>query len=90
MSSSARVPFKHRLLLGMAAAVAALFAAVPARASEAELVMPDLGSVQFLGQSGRGLLMGGLLVCVLGLVFGLVVYMQLKNLPVHRSMRDIS
>jgi len=84
MSSPARVPFKQRLLLGLAAAVAALFAAAPARASEAELVMPDLGSVQFLGQSGRGLLMGGLVVCALGLVFGLVVYMQLKNLPVHR------
>jgi K(+)-stimulated pyrophosphate-energized sodium pump len=90
MSSPARVQLKHRLLLGLAAAVAALFAAAPASASEAELVMPDLGSVQFLGQSGRGLLMGGLIVCALGLVFGLVTYVQLKNLPVHRSMRDIS
>jgi K(+)-stimulated pyrophosphate-energized sodium pump len=81
---------KTRLLLGMAAAAAALFAAVPASASEADLVMPDLGSVQFLGHSGRGLLMGGLVVCLLGLVFGLVTYVQLRNLPVHRSMREIS
>ena len=32
----------------------------------------------------------GLVVCVLGLVFGLVIYGQLKNLPVHQSMREIS
>ncbi|HEX8252758.1 MAG TPA: sodium-translocating pyrophosphatase [Thermoanaerobaculia bacterium] len=58
--------------------------------SEADLVLPDLGSVDFLGVSGDRLLMGGLLVCVLGLLFGLVMYMQLKKLPVHRSMLEIS
>jgi K(+)-stimulated pyrophosphate-energized sodium pump len=58
--------------------------------SEADLVLPDLGSVQFLGMGGDRLLMGGLLVCVLGLLFGLVMYMQLKKLPVHRSMLEIS
>jgi K(+)-stimulated pyrophosphate-energized sodium pump len=34
--------------------------------------------------------MAGLAVCVLGLLFGMVIYNQLKNLPVHRSMREIS
>ncbi|HEX6158537.1 MAG TPA: sodium-translocating pyrophosphatase [Thermoanaerobaculia bacterium] len=58
--------------------------------SEADLVLPDLGSVQFLGMGGDRLLMGGLLVCLLGLGFGLVMYMQLKALPVHRAMREIS
>lgn len=58
--------------------------------SEATLVLPDLASVPFLGMSGRALLMGGLLVCAAGMVFGLVIYNQLKNLPVHRSMREIS
>jgi K(+)-stimulated pyrophosphate-energized sodium pump len=58
--------------------------------SEASLVLPDLGSVQFLGMPGNRLLIGGLVVCVLGLLFGLVMYMQLKNLPVHRAMREIS
>jgi len=81
---------KSRLLVAMAAVAAALCAAVPASASEAELVMPDLGSVQFLGTSGRTLLLGGLAVCLLGMLFGLVTYVQLKNLPVHRSMREIS
>ena len=40
--------------------------------------------------NGRTLLQLGLIVCVLGLVFGLVIYSQLKNLPVHKSMREIS
>jgi K(+)-stimulated pyrophosphate-energized sodium pump len=57
---------------------------------EANLVLPDLGLVEFQGINGRTLLMGGLGICVLGLVFGLVIYVQLKNLPVHRSMLEIS
>jgi K(+)-stimulated pyrophosphate-energized sodium pump len=58
--------------------------------SEAELVLPDLGSVQFLGMGGDRLLIGGLLVCVLGLLFGVGMYVQLRKLPVHRSMLEIS
>jgi K(+)-stimulated pyrophosphate-energized sodium pump len=66
-------------------------AAAPAEAkSEANLILPDLGSVQFMGMGGNRLLMGGLVVCVLGLLFGLGMYIQLQNLPVHRSMREIS
>src|SRR5262249_25959517 len=57
---------------------------------EANLVLPDLGQVAFAGVNGRTLLMGGLVVCALGLGFGLVIFNQLKNLPVHKSMLDIS
>jgi len=57
---------------------------------EANLVLPDLGAVSFQGVNARTLLMGGLGVCLLGLAFGLVIYTQLKNLPVHRSMLEIS
>ncbi len=58
---------------------------------EATLVLPDLGSVNFLGSTpGSTLLSGGIIVCILGLVFGLVIYRQLKNMPVHKSMREIS
>src|SRR4030095_5354441 len=39
---------------------------------------------------GRMLLMIGLGVSALGILFGLVILNQLKNLPVHRSMREIS
>ncbi len=57
---------------------------------EANLVLPDLRTVKFLGINGHALLLWGLLFCVGGLLFGLVIYQQLKNLPVHRSMREIS
>ncbi len=57
---------------------------------EANLKIPDLAQVSFGGMSGRVLLQWGLLVCLLGFGFGLVIYQQLKNLPVHQSMREIS
>jgi len=61
-----------------------------AAGGEASLVLPDLSSVNFLGLDGRSLLMIGLLFCAGGLLFGLVIFRQLKNLPVHISMREIS
>jgi K(+)-stimulated pyrophosphate-energized sodium pump len=76
-------------LLGLVALVA-LLAPAPAAASEAELVLPDLGSVSFFGVSGHNLLLAGLVVCLGGMAFGMVMYSRLKNLPVHRSMREIS
>ena len=57
---------------------------------EANLVLPDLTTQQFLGIDGRTLLLGGLLVCVAGLLFGLAVARRLKALPVHRAMADVS
>jgi len=58
---------------------------------EANLIIPDLSQVTFLGGiRGHSLLMGGLAICALGLLFGLVMYSQLKRLPVHESMREIS
>jgi K(+)-stimulated pyrophosphate-energized sodium pump len=57
---------------------------------EASLTIPDLGQVHVGGLNGRTALMLGLGVCVLGLVFGLVIYSQLKGLPVHPAMREIS
>src|SRR5262245_60805813 len=57
---------------------------------EASLVLPDVGQVQFLGMNGRSLLMLGLIVCGLGFAFGLTMLTQVRNLPVHASMREIS
>src|SRR5918992_6361713 len=57
---------------------------------EANLVIPDLSSVEFLGMPGNTLLMTGLVVCAFGLLFGLVIYAQLKRLEVHEAMREIS
>ncbi|MGJ3507289.1 sodium-translocating pyrophosphatase [Enemella sp. A6] len=58
---------------------------------EANLQLPDLGQVAFLGgMSGKVLLGIGLAICVLGLGFGVLTYAQLKRMPVHRSMHEIS
>ncbi|MFP5261431.1 MAG: sodium-translocating pyrophosphatase [Blastocatellia bacterium] len=57
---------------------------------EANLRLPDLSQVRFLGVDGHTLLLGGLVICVLGLLFGLLIYQNLMKLPVHKSMRDIS
>ncbi len=84
---------------GAGAAIAFLLTAAAAFAQtteeaggEASLKLPDLKSVQFLNGSvdGHRLLLFGILFCIFGLIFGLVIYSRLKNLPVHRSMRDIS
>jgi K(+)-stimulated pyrophosphate-energized sodium pump len=62
----------------------------PEATGEANLKLPDMKSVSFLGISGHALLEIGLVFCALGGLFGLIIYMQLKNAPVHRSMREIS
>src|SRR3984893_4209096 len=57
---------------------------------EASLKLPDLSQVLFLGIDGHRLLMVGILFCIFGLGFGLVIYTRLRNMPVHRAMREIS
>ena len=57
---------------------------------EASLKLPDLSQVMFLGFDGHRLLLIGILFCIFGLGFGLTIYTRLKNLPVHRAMREIS
>jgi K(+)-stimulated pyrophosphate-energized sodium pump len=59
---------------------------------EANLVLPDLRQATFFGGAidGRTLLLYGLIVVALGLLFGLVIYRQLKHLEVHKSMLEIS
>jgi len=62
-----------------------------AAGGEAALVLPNLNQATFLGGiGGRALLLWGLVICALGLLFGLAQYTQLRNLPVHRAMREIS
>jgi K(+)-stimulated pyrophosphate-energized sodium pump len=64
--------------------------AEPGPGGEASLVLPALDLVDVGGYNGRTLLMLGLGVSLLGMMFGLVIMRQLKNLPVHRAMREIS
>src|SRR6266481_4440696 len=63
-----------------------------AASGEAALKLPDLSKASFFNDAinGHKLLLIGLVFCALGLLFGLVIYVQLKNLPVHKSMREIS
>lgn len=78
--------------LGAAPAAAAEDEQPHASGGEASLVLPDLNQARFLGDriGGRDLLYTGLLVSVIGLAFGLAVGHQLKNMPVHSSMSDVS
>ncbi len=78
------------LLLTAGYALAQPAAQTDEAGGEAALKLPDLSSVSFLGVNGHSLLMIGLLFCVFGLGFGMAIFMRLKNLPVHRAMREIS
>ncbi len=78
-----------RLAKGVLLAILGLASANPALAGEAELKIPVLGG-SFLGMSGHNLLMIGLFICLAGVGFGLVQYSQIRKLPVHKSMLEIS
>jgi K(+)-stimulated pyrophosphate-energized sodium pump len=90
-----RVPHCIRRVSPLAVVASSLLFPALASASEAKLKIPDqfrdASAVPFtFGLSGQHLLMTGLVVCVLGLLFGVAVYAQLKKMPVHRSMLEIS
>ena len=86
----------RRAAICLGAAIATLAFALPTYAQqhhggEANLQLPDLTQVTFIdGITGYNLLLSGIVVCVLGLGFGLAIYINLKKLPVHRAMREIS
>jgi K(+)-stimulated pyrophosphate-energized sodium pump len=77
-------------LAAAAASIGMLLIPVVASASEADIKVPDLKSGNFMGMTGHNLLLGGLVVCLLGMIFGWIIYNALKKLPVHSSMREIS
>ena len=86
-------PSLRSLLAGAGAITFGLVFATPTFAQshqggEASLELPDLSQVTFLnGITGHNLLLVGILISVLGLAFGLVIYMQLQRLPVHKAMK---
>ncbi|MDU0968255.1 MAG: sodium-translocating pyrophosphatase [Actinomycetaceae bacterium] len=58
---------------------------------EADLTLPDaLHTVSIHGISGHALLLVGMAICVLGLIFGLITFVKLRNLPVHSSMKEMA
>ena len=87
----------RRAAIGIAATVSTLALALPTygqahHGGEVSLELPDLNQVNFLNDaiSGHNLLLIGIVISVLGLGFGLAIYMQLQKMPVHRAMREIS
>ena len=89
--------FLRRALWTSAAAAALLLAGcsgggAPGAHSggEANLPLPDLSRVTFFGLPGDTLLGFGLIVCALGLGFGVLTYSSLKKMPAHAAMREIS
>src|ERR1700716_3418721 len=93
LCSLARGPLKisaGMAFLSMLTCLSARAQEVQEAGGEANLKLPDLSQVSFLGINGHKILLFGLIFCVFGLIFGLTIYSRLKNLPVHRSMRDIS
>jgi len=80
---------KLRSIAGLCLGLLAV-SVTPLMASEADLKIPDLTGQLFLGVDGRTLLMLGLAACFFGLIFGLVEYVRLKKLPVHRTMLEVS
>jgi K(+)-stimulated pyrophosphate-energized sodium pump len=70
-----------------------LFLMVPvAFAAEADIKLPDLSQVSFMGGALSGMLILnlGLVICVIGMIFGWMQYSQTKNLPAHQAMLDVS
>jgi K(+)-stimulated pyrophosphate-energized sodium pump len=85
-----------QLTRNIMALAAVLFLGAPAlfaeeaAGGEANLKLPDLSQVSFLGIDGHKLLLYGIIICIFGLLFGLTIFTRLKNMEVHRSMREIS
>jgi K(+)-stimulated pyrophosphate-energized sodium pump len=78
------------LLAGNAAAQEAATPTEHRPGGEVNLLLPDLNQGDFLGYTGHQILLSGLVVCVLGLLFGLWSYAAVKKLPVHQAMADVS
>lgn len=100
-SGRTRAPFTHpikKFFLSITALAAATLMTgctgieIPEDAKgEASLEIPALDqATTAIGLSGRGVLYIGLILCLFGFAFGLVVYAQLKKLPVHKAMLQIS
>jgi K(+)-stimulated pyrophosphate-energized sodium pump len=69
-----------------------LLLAGTAFAGEADIKLPDLSTISFLGGALKGLtiLNIGLFICLIGMIFGVLQYVQTKNLPAHKAMLDVS
>ncbi|KUG23628.1 pyrophosphate-energized proton pump [hydrocarbon metagenome] len=83
---------KRSIWTFLLSAVILLMMAGVAFAGEANIQLPDLTPITFLGGalSGMTILNVGLIICVIGMAFGILQYVQTKNLPAHKAMLDVS
>ncbi len=81
---TAGAALRRLTLPALSAALALGLLPAAAFASELELQLPALDPSQ------RTLLMAGLVVCVIGMLFGLVMFNQVKAMPAHKAMLDVS
>jgi len=86
---------KRKLLFNLSMISAMLLLMAPmAFAGEADINLPDLANITFniFGSSvgGLALMYWGLLICIIGMIFGIIQYAQTKNLPAHEAMLDVS
>lgn len=70
----------------LASIVSMLLVSAPAMASEADLVVPEIAKHYPLGHN---LLLIGIAVSVLGLIFGLIAFAQVKKIEVHDCMANV-
>ncbi|MGD1089731.1 MAG: sodium-translocating pyrophosphatase [Verrucomicrobiota bacterium] len=83
---------RNKIYLCPALLLAVLFCTANAYAGDADIHLPSLQEVSFLGGSlsGHAILYCGLVICAIGVAFGLLQYKQTRALPVHKSMGDVS
>ena len=65
---------------------ALIMASMPAFASEADLVVPNIKSISL---DSYNLLIIGIIVSVIGVVFGFIEFLRVKKLEVHEAMANV-
>src|ERR1041385_7755213 len=73
--------------------LAFLFSTAGLHANDADIKIPPLNNITFDGLngiSGMWLMYFGLATCIVGVIFGVVQYLQTKTLPVHDCMARVS
>jgi K(+)-stimulated pyrophosphate-energized sodium pump len=77
-----------------ALALSAFFGSTARAAGDADIQLPAPTDAAFnvfgLSLSGSSILLGGLVMCVCGALYGVNELRRLRNLPAHQSMLDVS
>jgi len=80
-------------LFGLLSSLGMMLLNAQAFASEAELPIPELNTAYNLfgyDMTGTTILGWGMVISLLGMVFGWFEFLKVKNMPAHQSMLDVS